>query len=277
MHLNNLKIIAAAVELKVSSLRVYVANDYFPIVKLGNRVFVTNETLENLKWMKEQGMPLSHYYYVDGKPFKDALQPQKEPREIWKLNREGKLTNQGSSGLGDNGSDSTTDFYDVPKELILWGEDQTTMSIPNLRKKVKSLLDELQLYEEALREKDKGYTGRTIVASAPGLVDELQQTIAEQELTIEKLEKTEYRQNVNMVKQLEKYDTLIQDFNKLNKQWETKYEQLKKKVGERASEILNKVKQANATLTANKEYTKEEDARLKQMLDDIIKGQNKPR
>jgi flagellar biosynthesis chaperone FliJ len=91
--------------------------------------------------------------------------------------------------MGDNGSDSTTDVYDAPKELIIWGEDQTTMSIPNLRKKVQSLLDELQLYEDALREKDKGYTGRTIVASAPGLVNELQQTIAEQEKELEKKDK----------------------------------------------------------------------------------------
>lgn len=184
MHLNNLQIIAAALELKVSSLRVYVAQDYFPIVKLGNRVFVTNETLENLKWMKEQGLPLSQYKGMRGKPFKDGYGGMQEWNEWIRDNPTGR-----PSGLGDNGSDSTTDVYDAPKELIIWGEDQTTMSIPNLRKKVKSILDELKVYEDALREKDKGYTGRTIVASAPGLVNELQQTIAEQERELEKKDK----------------------------------------------------------------------------------------
>lgn len=184
MHLNNLKIIAALLELKVSSLRVYVAQDYFPIVKLGNRVFVTNETLENLKWMKEQGLPLSQYKGMRGKPFKDGYGGMQEWNEWIQDNPTGR-----PSGLGDNGSDSTTDVYDAPKELIIWGEDQTTMSIPNLRKKVKSILDELKVYEDALREKDKGYTGRTIVASAPGLVNELQQTIAEQERELEKKDK----------------------------------------------------------------------------------------
>lgn len=184
MHLNNLQIIAAALELKVSSLRVYVAQDYFPIVKLGGRIFVTNETLENLKWMKEQGLPLSQYKGMRGKPFKDGYGGMQEWNEWIKDNPTGR-----PSGLGDNGSDSTTDVYDAPKELIIWGEDQTTMSIPNLRKKVKSILDELKVYEDALREKDKGYTGRTIVASAPGLVNELQQTIAEQERELEKKDK----------------------------------------------------------------------------------------
>ena len=184
MHLNNLKIIAALLDLKVSSLRVYIANDYFPFVKLGNRVFVTNETLENLKWMKEQGLPLSQYKGMRGKPFKDGYGGMQEWNEWIKDNPTGR-----PSGLGDNGSDSTTDVYDAPKELIIWGEDQTTMSIPNLRKKVKSILDELKVYEDALREKDKGYTGRTIVASAPGLVNELQQTIAEQEKELEKKDK----------------------------------------------------------------------------------------
>lgn len=184
MHLNNLKIIAALLELKVSSLRVYVAQDYFPIVKLGGRIFVTNETLENLKWMKEQGLPLSQYKGMRGKPFKDGYGGMQEWNEWIQNNPTGR-----PSGLGDNGSDSTTDVYDAPKELIIWGEDQTTMSIPNLRKKVKSILDELKVYEDALREKDKGYTGRTIVASAPGLVNELQQTIAEQERELEKKDK----------------------------------------------------------------------------------------
>ena len=184
MHLNNLKIIAAALELKVSSLRVYIAHDYFPYVKLGNRVFVTNETLENLKWMKEQGLPLSQYKGMRGKPFKDGYGGMQDWNEWIKDNPTGR-----PSGLGDNGSDSTTDVYDAPKELIIWGEDQTTMSIPNLRKKVKSILDELKVYEDALREKDKGYTGRTIVATAPGLVGELQETIAEQERQIERFEK----------------------------------------------------------------------------------------
>jgi flagellar biosynthesis chaperone FliJ len=197
--MHNLKVIAAALDLKISSLRVYIAYGYFPCQKLGNRVFVTNEVLENLKWLKEQGLPISQYYAMRGKPFKDEY-PRKEPTMHFTMNSEGQLTNErwlkeqeikqrGSSGLGDNGSDRTTDVYDVPKELIIWGEDQTTMSIPNLRKKVKSLLDELQLYEDALREKDKGYTGRTIVASAPGLVNELQQTIAEQEKELEKKDK----------------------------------------------------------------------------------------
>lgn len=184
MHLNNLQTIAAALDLKVSSLRVYVSNDYFPYVKLGNRIFVTNETLENLKWMKEQGLPLSQYNGMDGKPFKDGRGSMTEWNEF-----NGVKPFKRSSGLGDNGSDSTTDIYDAPKELIIWGEDQTTMSIPNLRKKVKSILDELKVYEDALREKDKGYTGRTIDASAPGLVNELQQTIAEQERELEKKDK----------------------------------------------------------------------------------------
>jgi len=185
MHLNNLKIIAALLDLKVSSLRVYIANDYFPFVKLGNRVFVTNETLENLKWMKEQGLPLSQYNGMRGKPFKDGRGSMDEWSEFNKT----KPMGERSSGLGDNGSDSTTDVYDAPKELIIWGEDQTTMNVPQLRKKVKSLLDELELYEDALREKDKGYTGRTVVASAPGLVNELQQTIADQERELEKKDK----------------------------------------------------------------------------------------
>jgi len=184
MHLNNLKIIAAALDLKVSSLRVYIAHDYFPYVKLGNRVFVTNETLENLKWMKEQGLPLSQYNGMDGKPFKDGRGSMTEWNEF-----KGLKPFMRSSGMGDNGSDSTTDVYDAPKELIIWGEDQTTMSVTQLRKKVSSLLEELKVYEDALREKDKGYTGRTIVASAPGLVNELQQTIAEQERELEKKDK----------------------------------------------------------------------------------------
>ena len=184
MHLNNLKIIAAALDLKVSSLRVYIAHDYFPYVKLGNRVFVTNETLENLKWMKEQGLPLSQYNGMDGKPFKDGRGSMTEWNEF-----KGLKPFMRSSGMGDNGSDSTTDVYDAPKELIIWGEDQTTMSVTQLRKKVSSLLEELKVYEDALREKDKGYTGRTISASAPGLVNELQQTIAEQERELEKKDK----------------------------------------------------------------------------------------
>jgi len=184
MHLNNLKIIAAALDLKVSSLRVYIAHDYFPYVKLGNRVFVTNETLENLKWMKEQGLPLSQYNGMDGKPFKDGRGSMTEWNEF-----KGLKPFMRSSGMGDNGSDSTTDVYDAPKELIIWGEDQTTMSVTQLRKKVSSLLEELKVYEDALREKDKGYTGRTISASAPGLVKELQQTIAEQERELEKKDK----------------------------------------------------------------------------------------
>jgi len=184
MHLNNLKIIAAALDLKVSSLRVYIAHDYFPYVKLGNRVFVTNETLENLKWMKEQGLPLSQYNGMDGKPFKDGRGSMTEWNEF-----KGLKPFMRSSGMGDNGSDSTTDVYDAPKELIIWGEDQTTMSVTQLRKKVSSLLEELKVYEDALREKDKGYTGRTIVPSAPGLVNELQQTIAEQERELEKKDK----------------------------------------------------------------------------------------
>ena len=185
MHLNNLKIIAALLDLKVSSLRVYIANDYFPYVKLGNRVFVTNETLENLKWMKEQGLPLSQYNGMRGKPFKDGRGSMTE----WNEYNKTKPMGERSSGMGDNGSDSTTDVYDAPKELIIWGEDQTTMSVTQLRKKVSSLLEELKVYEDALREKDKGYTGRTIVASAPGLVGELQETIAEQERQIERFEK----------------------------------------------------------------------------------------
>jgi hypothetical protein len=184
MHLNNLQTIAAALELKVSSLRVYIANDYFPYVKLGNRVFVTNETFENLKWMKEQGLPLSQYNGMDGKPFKDGRGSMTEWNEFNSVK-----PFKRSSGMGDNGSDSTTNVYDAPKELIIWGEDQTTMSIPKLRKKVSSLLEELKVYEDALREKDKGYTGRTIVPSAPGLVNELQQTIAEQERELEKKDK----------------------------------------------------------------------------------------
>jgi len=184
MHLNNLQTIAAALDLKVSSLRVYIAHDYFPYVKLGNRVFVTNETLENLKWMKEQGLPLSQYNGMDGKPFKDGRGSMTEWNEF-----KGLKPFMRSSGMGDNGSDSTTDVYDAPKELIIWGEDQTTMSVTQLRKKVSSLLEELKVYEDALREKDKGYTGRTIVPSAPGLVNELQQTIAEQERELEKKDK----------------------------------------------------------------------------------------
>jgi hypothetical protein len=107
----------------------------------------------------------------------------------WNEYNKTKPMGERSSGMGDNGSDSTTDVYDAPKELIIWGEDQTTMSVTQLRKKVSSLLEELKVYEDALREKDKGYTGRTIVPSAPGLVGELQETIAEQERQIERFEK----------------------------------------------------------------------------------------
>ena len=205
MHLNNLQTIAAALDLKVSSLRVYVSNDYFPYVKLGNRIFVTNETLENLKWMKEQGLPLSQYNGMDGKPFKDGRGSMTEWNEFNNVK-----PFKRSSGLGNNGSDSTTDIYDAPKELIIWGEDQTTMSIPNLRKKVKSLLDELELYEDALREKDKGYTGRTIVASAPGLVNELQQTIAEQERQIERLEKHIRKNNPTLLTAIKQNERGVQ-------------------------------------------------------------------
>ena len=80
---------------------------------------------------------------------------------------------------------SETNVYDVPEYLVLWDGDPSKMKITDLRKKIKSLLDELNTYETALKEKDKGYTGRTIVATTPGLVGELQKTIAEQEKEIE--------------------------------------------------------------------------------------------
>lgn len=234
MHLNSLQIIADALELKVSTLRVYIAHDYFPIVKVGNRVFVNNETFENLKWMKEQGFPLSQYALIDYKPHKDSHTFVWESMVIdtrdpdWQT--KGYDPKAGTqSGLGGDSND-----YQTPEYLVL-------------------------------TKPDKSYV--------PELIKELQQTIKEQELTIEKLEKTEYRQGVNIVKQFEKYDALIKDFNKLNKQWETKYEQLK---NQSKSKSIDSVKQTNDTLIANKEYTKEEDTRLKQMLDDIIKGQNKP-
>jgi hypothetical protein len=239
MHLNNLQTIAAALELKVSSLRVYISNDYFPYVKLGNRIFVTNETFENLKWMKEQGLPLSQYNGMDGKPFKDGRGSMTEWNEFNSVK-----PFKRSSGMGDNGSDSTTDVYDAPKELIIWGEDQTTMSIPNLRKKVKSLLDELQLYEDALREKDKAYTGRTIVPSAPGLVNELQQTIAEQEKELEKKDK-ELKKQENYY--LGKLSALV---DKLP------YRTISKEERERADNI--------ETITA-------------EMLDEAVRSANKPR
>jgi len=200
MLLHNLKTVAAALDIKLSSLRVYVGRDMFPIEKIGNRVFITIETFENLKWMKEQGLPIAKYEDISNKPFRDAYCPEGrvngwrndkwiDAGERYTRNAKGEIIRTPNSGLGDNGSDSTTNVYDVPKELIIWGEDQTTMSIPNLRKKVKSILDELKVYEDALREKDKGYTGRTIVATAPGLVGELQQTISEQEKELEKKDK----------------------------------------------------------------------------------------
>ena len=251
MHLNNLKIIAAALELKVSSLRVYIAHDYFPYVKLGNRVFVTNETLENLKWMKEQGLPLSQYNGMDGKPFKDGRGSMTEWNEFNSVK-----PFKRSSGLGDNGSDSTTDIYDAPKELIIWGEDQTTMSIPNLRKKVKSILDELKVYEDALREKDKGYTGRTIVPSAPGLVGELQQTIAEQEQTIETIDKA--------------YKALLKRKEELEK---------------RANNYRDTIGSNNLAVLAMSQRPEDKQAitdiigeeRLAKLLDERIRDQNKPR
>ena len=251
MHLNNLQTIAAALDLKVSSLRVYVANDYFPIVKLGGRIFVTNETLENLKWMKEQGLPLSQYKGMRGKPFKDGYGGMQEWNEWIKDNPTGR-----PSGLGDNGSDSTTDVYDAPKELIIWGEDQTTMSIPNLRRKVKSILDELKVYEDALREKDKGYTGRTIVASAPGLVGELQQTIAEQEQTIETIDKA--------------YKALLKRKEELEK---------------RANNYRDTIGSNNLAVLAMSQRPEDKQAitdiigeeRLAKLLDERIRDQNKPR
>lgn len=251
MHLNNLKIIAAALELKVSSLRVYIAHDYFPYVKLGNRVFVTNETLENLKWMKEQGLPLSQYNGMDGKPFKDGRGSMTEWNEFNSVK-----PFKRSSGLGDNGSDSTTDIYDAPKELIIWGEDQTTMSIPNLRKKVKSILDELKVYEDALREKDKGYTGRTIVASAPGLVGELQQTIAEQEQTIETIDKA-YKALLKRKEELEKRANNYRDT-----------------IGKNSMAVLA-MSQRPEDQQAIKDIIGEE--KLAKLLDERIRDQNKPR
>ena len=251
MHLNNLQTIAAALDLKVSSLRVYVSNDYFPYVKLGNRIFVTNETLENLKWMKEQGLPLSQYNGMDGKPFKDGRGSMTEWNEFNSVK-----PFKRSSGLGDNGSDSTTDIYDAPKELIIWGEDQTTMSIPNLRKKVKSILDELKVYEDALREKDKGYTGRTIVPSAPGLVGELQQTIAEQEQTIETIDKA--------------YKALLKRKEELEK---------------RANNYRDTIGSNNLAVLAMSQRPEDKQAitdiigeeRLAKLLDERIRDQNKPR
>lgn len=172
----HLTAVAKILELKVSSLRVYVAYDYFPVIKMSNRVYVSDDTLENLKWMKENKIPFSQYRQVGNKPFRDHYT---KPERVQYTQR--------SSGLGDAaGLDSSeTNVYDVPEYLVLWDGDPSKMKITDLRKKIKSLLDELNTYETALKEKDKGYTGRTIVASTPGLVGELQKTIAEQEKEIE--------------------------------------------------------------------------------------------
>lgn len=192
MNLNHIKQVAEVLGLKLSSLRVYVNYDYFPIIKMSNRVYVSNETLENLKWMKEQGIPITQYKRIENKPYNDGYS-----KSEW-------IKNQTNSGLGDAaGLDSSErNDYNLPEYLVLWGhEDPSKMKITDLRKKIKRLLDELNTYETALKEKDKGYTGRTIVATAPGLVGELQQTIAEQEKEILSLEK----QLSKMVKEAKKY------------------------------------------------------------------------
>lgn len=175
MNLNHIKQVAEVLGLKLSSLRVYVNYDYFPIIKMSNRVYVSDETLENLKWMKEQGIPITQYKRIENKPYNDGYS-----KSQW-------IKNQANSGLGDAAElESTqTNVYNAPEYLVLWGEDPSKMKITDLRKKIKSLLDELNTYETALKEKDKGYTGRTIVATTPGLVGELQKTIAEQENVIE--------------------------------------------------------------------------------------------
>jgi hypothetical protein len=175
MNLNHIKQVAEVLGLKLSSLRVYVNYDYFPIIKMSNRVYVSDETLENLKWMKEQGIPITQYKRIENKPYNDGYS-----KSQW-------IKNQANSGLGDAaGLDSSqTNVYNVPEYLVLWGGDPSKMKVTDLRKKIKSLLDELNTYETALKEKDKGYTGRTITATAPGLIGELQKTISEQENIIE--------------------------------------------------------------------------------------------
>ena len=130
------------------------------------------------------------------------------------------------------------------------------MSIPNLRKKVKSILDELKVYEDALREKDKGYTGRTIVPSAPGLVGELQQTIAEQEQTIETIDKA--------------YKALLKRKEELEK---------------RANNYRDTIGSNNLAVLAMSQRPEDKQAitdiigeeRLAKLLDERIRDQNKPR
>jgi hypothetical protein len=93
------------------------------------------------------------------------------------------------SGLGDNAGLDSSNVYKVPEYLMLWGSDPEKLSKVELRKAVAEKLKDLELYETALKKLDKGYTGRTIHVNKPGLIDELQQTIAEQEKEILSLEK----------------------------------------------------------------------------------------
>lgn len=188
--------------------------------------------------------------------------------------------------------------YDVLPTMYL--KDKEDMSAEELRQVVNDILQELKDYEAELGKKDKGYTGRTIQVEKSGtgeLIQELQKTIAEQE---EKLE-TEYRRdkanNLKLYelkellkekqKELEeyinKYTEALTELEK-TKNWSEKFtEQLeyeRKSIRQKAKSKRtsnDNVKLINATPIDNKGYTKEEDDRLKEMLNQAIIESNKPK
>lgn len=177
----SLKEVSKVTGIKLASLRVYKSHDVFPTLTQLGRLYVTKETMENIRWLISKGIPLHQYNQVDNKPHKDEYNPKSiRLRQI----------QYSKSGLGDGPElDSTSDPYEVPKYLQVWDLDPSKMNKIELRREINRKIEDLAQYESALQKLDKGYTGRTIVPATPGLVGELQKTIAEQERTIEYYER----------------------------------------------------------------------------------------
>lgn len=185
-----------------------------------------------------------------------------------------------NSGLGDNATMDPDTKYVQPEFLQLWGEPE----------------------EGAYKVEPFMYVGSPDDKSE--LLKELQDTIAEQERKLE----TEYRRDkANNLKLYELKELLkekheqMEEYMKLwmkavaeiesKKDFGTKFtehmeylreepkrqakrERQAKLEKQRKSTPIDNIEQTNATPIGNKEYTPEEDARLRKMLDEAIKSQN---
>lgn len=315
MSLNGYSLRVAAEKLGIhrNTLTNYMGQDLIPRINIEGLVLVPEPTMKNLLWMQSRGIPLTKYLFTDlphDDGFKD-LQLQKVEKEInnqgQELNRLyagrqnvkynepdyqsimrvhsyynqavkrknqilGILNKPTNSGMGDNATMEPDTNYVRPEFLQLWGEPEPSAY------KVEPFM----------------YVGTPDDKSE--LLKELQDTIAEQEQKLE----TEYRRDkANNLKLFELKELLnekqketeeymkkwMEALSELEskKDWSQKFsEQLefetkrKKQKPQSKSKPTDNVKHINATSIDNKGYTKEEDDRLKKMLDDIIKGQNSP-